>query len=283
MPLPLFQMGLWFSGSIPNRMRFWLVDFSHISKLMLTFQQRGMNLSITPKLITVPGRVLQGPSVQYNASTTNPRFGSWNMQNVAFIGGSTLPAWTYLFVRDRASQMPPIHSITEFCRMARSQGLSVPEPTPPIAIQVGPNTAENDAAIDAAFQTAVGHPSRPRLLLVILPSDDSSIYNRVKSRGDVKHGIHTICVVASKFTRNNPQYFANVGLKFNLKLGGVNHQLDATKLGVIAQGKTIVVGIDVTHPSPGSSSGAPSVAGMAASVDSRLGQWPATIRLQTEA
>jgi len=44
----------------------------------------------------------------------------------------------------------------------------------------------------------------------------------------------------------------------------------------------MVVGIDVTHPSPRASSGVPSVAGMTASVDSLLEQWRSTIRLQTE-
>lgn len=40
------------------------------------------------------------------------------------------------------------------------------------------------------------------------------------------------------------------------------------------------VGVDVTHPSPGSASNAPSIAGMVASVDRRLGQWPADLRIQ---
>jgi eukaryotic translation initiation factor 2C len=40
------------------------------------------------------------------------------------------------------------------------------------------------------------------------------------------------------------------------------------------------VGIDVTHPSPGSSSHAPSVSVIVASVDKFPGQWPATLRIQ---
>lgn len=122
---------------------------------------------------------------------------------------------------------------------------------------------------------------------VILPKFDSEIYNRVKFVGDVKKGIHTICVIGSKLTKrmhynNSPdlQYFANVALKFNLKLGGANQSLETSKLGIIAFKKTMVVGLDVTHPSPGSSSKAPSVVGIVASVDSTLAQWPADIRIQ---
>ena len=121
-----------------------------------------------------------------------------------------------------------------------------------------------------------------RLLLVILPSVDTGLYNRIKHIGDVKAGLHTVCVVRSNFLKDKgqDQYFANVQLKFNLKMGGVNHVVESPRLGVIEENKTMVVGVDVTHPSPGSAQNAPSVAGMVASIDSLLGQWPAALRVQ---
>jgi len=69
-------------------------------------------------------------------------------------------------------------------------------------------------------------------------------------------------------------------LKFNLKAGGINHTLDSSKLGIVGQGKTMLVGLDVTHPSPGSSEGAPSGVGIVASTDGTLGQWPAAFAFQ---
>lgn len=46
----------------------------------------------------------------------------------------------------------------------------------------------------------------------------------------------------------------------------------------------MLVGIDVTHPPPGASEKkSASIAGMVASVDKMLGQWPAIVRLQKEA
>lgn len=109
------------------------------------------------------------------------------------------------------------------------------------------------------------------------------MYSRVKHAGDVKVGIHTVCVVGSKFAQfdnKQVQKFANVALKFNLKLGGINQLAESTGLGIINEDKTMVVGVDVTHPSPSSASNAPSIAGMVASVDKRLGQWPADLRIQ---
>jgi eukaryotic translation initiation factor 2C len=94
----------------------------------------------------------------------------------------------------------------------------------------------------------------------------------VKQLGDLERGVHTVCVVGETFTRAQPQTFANIALKFNLKLGGINQLVDNPDFARIGEDKTMVVGIDVTHPSPSSTSNAPSVAGMVASVDSKLGQ-----------
>jgi eukaryotic translation initiation factor 2C len=121
-------------------------------------------------------------------------------------------------------------------------------------------------------------------MLVVLPRNDKEIYNRVKFMGDIRTGIHTICIVGSKFAKesrdDNAQYLANVALKFSLKLGGATQTLKEVRLGIISEGKTMVVDLDVTQPSPGSSGKAPSVAGIVASIDKHLAQWPADIRVQ---
>jgi Piwi domain. len=59
-----------------------------------------------------------------------------------------------------------------------------------------------------------------------------------------------------------------------------NQRLEPSQLGIFADGKTMLVGLDVTHPSPGSAGTAPSVAAIVASIDSHLAQWPAEIRIQ---
>ncbi|EER44868.1 conserved hypothetical protein [Histoplasma capsulatum H143] len=78
----------------------------------------------------------------------------------------------------------------------------------------------------------------------------------------------------------NHTYFANVALETNRKLGGASHTLDAHKLGFIPGCKTMVVCVDVTHPSPGSSTNASSGAAIVASIDQNLTQWPAEFRIQ---
>lgn len=66
-------------------------------------------------------------------------------------------------------------------------------------------------------------------------------------------------------------------------MGGCNHVLDDSHLPLLRQNRTMIVGIDVTHPSPGWSFSAPSIAGMVANVESTLGQWPAALKIQHQA
>ena len=73
--------------------------------------------------------------------------------------------------------------------------------------------------------------------------------------------------------------FANIALKVNLKSGGTNHVLARGDLGFLEQGKTMLVGIDVTHPA-GSMKGTPSIAGVVASIDANFNQFPGSIRCQ---
>ena len=92
--------------------------------------------------------------------------------------------------------------------------------------------------------------------------------------------MRNVNVLAEKLQVAQDQYCANVGLKINLKLGGENQTLRNSDHGLFANGKTMLVGLDVTHPSPGSARNAPSVAAIVASVNSVLAQWPAEIRIQ---
>lgn len=238
------------------------------------------------KLITVHGRVLQGPRVKYKNDNMAQVFaGSWNMRNIQFnTAGSLNGNWSYLMVSyERGSAIPldKLETVVDsFYQSLKRVGIPVPPPKRGLAIRI---RHPNDGQLEKAFNEIVQSDGRPKLLLVILPQVDTVLYNRVKHIGDVKVGVHTICVVAEKFAKEagQMQYFANVALKLNLKLGGINQLIDNNaRLGIINEDKTMVIGIDVTHPSPGSAPNAPSVASMVASVDRWLGQWPAVLRVQ---
>lgn len=168
-------------------------------------------------------------------------------------------------------------TVTQFYRALQDIGVTAAAPTKGSRIIV---SGPDDTRIKTALKNIPGDQRQARLILIILLTVYTLLYNRVKHAGDIKVGVHIICVIGFKFAKAQSQYFANVALKFNLKLGGINQLVNSMRLGIVNEDKTMVIGIDVTHPSPGSASNAPSVAGIVASVDKWLGQWPADLRIQ---
>ena len=88
-----------------------------------------------------------------------------------------------------------------------------------------------------------------------------------------------MCAVAENLSKA-ADYYANLALKMNTKVGGVNHILQPESLGFLSQGDTMVLGIDVAHPTPKSILEAPSVAAVVASIDASYTQFPGSVRCQ---
>lgn len=239
-------------------------------------------------LVTVPGRVLPVPRVYYkdNKSQQKPvdsMNGSWNMKAIRFSQPTKLASWSWVYfdaprARQHFNGPDDLNaSLKSLAAKLNEMGVATSVPKPGMKINLsGQNTEEE--VDNAISDMMVSH--KPTLIFTILYSSDSELYNCVKQVCDIRQGVRNICVLAEKLKGANDQYYANVGLKFNLKLGGANQSLRPADLGIISEGKTMLVGIDVTHPSPGSARNAPSVAGMVASVDQHLGQWPAEIKVQ---
>ncbi|KAK5999083.1 Argonaute RISC catalytic component 2 [Cladobotryum mycophilum] len=249
-------------------------------------------ITTSPNLITVPGRVLMSPKVVYNQSSIPTISGSWNMvprggPSLKFNAGGRLQKWSCLYI-NMAEIYPNAQRFTpdslndlmhKFHTVLNETGIMASPPLPPQPLKLN---GTDDPQLDALFKRA---STSLQLLFIILPATPIPLYNRIKHLGDVVYGIHTICSVGTKISKpqGQDQYFRNEALKFNLKLGGSNQVIEPTRLGFVGENKTMIVGIDVTHPSPGSASTAPSIAGMVASVDKWLGQWPAVLSLQSKA
>ncbi|KAF9765825.1 hypothetical protein IL306_001815 [Fusarium sp. DS 682] len=236
-------------------------------------------IQVGRQLLTVQGRVLTVPRVAYldqqrRPKPIDPRNGSWNMRDVkVFKPGKPVARWTYVNVLpggpgDR-SQPVDTQNVREFAEFMKSMNITVNKPIPP------PGETVNSHEAEKVFIWAQNN--NIELVLVILGTSDSQVYGKIKTFGDCTYGIHTICVQGFQLRKSNPQYFANVALKWNLKTGGVNHKL-LNEVGLIKEGRTMVVGYDVTHPtnmSPDKSDAAPSLVGLVATIDRDMGQWPA--------
>ena len=126
---------------------------------------------------------------------------------------------------------------------------------------------------------AVDYPQL-QLIMAVLPEKDKELYPEIKRVGDNVLGIATQCVQIRQAQQAKPQVCANLSLKINSKLGGINHVIDPSEKSPVFKEPVIIFGADVTHPSPGEN-GIPSIAAVVASMDANATKYCARVRAQT--
>ncbi|KAI0668264.1 Piwi-domain-containing protein [Trametes maxima] len=254
-------------------------------------------ISVDSNMAVVPSRVLPPPTISYSTGRTQIRNAGWNIVDVKLQKGGTIGSWAVLLVQERRrdefkgpNDPELIAFLKTFLGKCASSGIAGAN-KPPKILSVDLPSPRGDhnrkGALEAIRQTLRGNLNRdakPSFILVLLSGRDNYIYPGIKKLCDVDLGIQTIHMQLSKArdSRGNrqDQYFSNVILKVNVKLGGMNHLLDPSSMKWLTDKKTMVMGIDVTHPSPNSQPGSPSIAAVVASVDDNFVQFPASLTLQ---
>ncbi|KAJ6590972.1 argonaute-like protein [Mycena vulgaris] len=251
-------------------------------------------ISIGREMAVVPGRILPPPKIKYGRGepAVDDR-ASWNLRNVTFHRGGKLQNWAVLLIRDgnrdefdgvRDPQLMP--TIRGFADMCKKSGMTVAAGDPPVIEALLPRKDFQDptrnAAIGAIREAIKTLKKKPELIFIILSNGDKHVYSGIKHLGDSYLDVATVCVHAGKIRKEKGQlqYFANVALKVNMKMNGINHGLDPSSMKWLDQMPTMLVGIDVTHPGPGSVKGSPSIAAVVASVDRMYAQYPASMEIQ---
>ncbi|KAJ7157556.1 argonaute-like protein [Mycena crocata] len=254
-------------------------------------RQFGLMVDQAAGPLNVQARVLNPPKLKYGSGsrqpTVTPSNGSWNMVDKKFFKPVSVNHWVVViyeqkrrFHENAAREM--INGLVASCR---DVGISL-KPTTFISWENGQGKiAEQLRATGLQYLKA--HKQLPNLIVVVLPENGNDIYTAVKHFGDIKLGVATQCLKSSKCVRAKPQYYANVCLKINVKLGGINTIPDPASVAVLTDSRnpTIVMGVyfsfsQVIHPAPGSD-GRPSFTALVANVDSDTAKYVATSRVQT--
>jgi len=232
----------------------------------------------------VNARILGKPDIKYaNKKITVTDEGKWVLKCIQLKECPTMPPWGFSRIDDNPNRLkfgvePAVES---FMNEMRNLGIAVPDGKNQLSIGCR-HLTERGRELKRVFKSCQQEGIK---FLLIIQGTKLSLFNAIKRFGDIHYGIHTICVLgrSNKFLNKSGskfQYHANVGLKVNLKLGGINHDFEPAKLGIISERKTMVFWVDVTHPSFESSKKAQNIATMVASIDQRLGVWPATLQIQ---
>ncbi|KAL0285825.1 UNVERIFIED_CONTAM: protein argonaute 4A [Sesamum angustifolium] len=225
-------------------------------------------ISVSSEFTRIQGRVLAPPKLRVGSGEDFvPRNGRWNFNNKRLVEPIKLERWAVVNFSTRCDMR---NLCRDLARCGQMKGISI---KPPFQMfEEKPQFRRTPAPIRVDEMIAMiksGLPGEPQFLLCILPEKkNSDIYGPWKRKNLSDLGIVTQCIAP---TRINDQYLTNVLLKINAKLGGINSLLTiehTPSVPLVSSVPTLIVGMDVSHGSPGRSD----VPSIAAVVSSR--QWP---------
>ncbi|CAM0880911.1 unnamed protein product [Alopecurus aequalis] len=225
-------------------------------------------ISIAQGFTQVNGRVLQPPKLKAgNGEDIFTRNGRWNFNNKRLIKACTVERWAVVNFSARCNVRDLVRDLIKCGAM---KGITVKEPFNVFEENAQVRRAPAPRRVDDMFeQVKTKLPGAPQFLLCILAErKNSDVYGPWKRKCLSEFGIVTQCVAPM---RVNDQYLTNVLLKINAKLGGMNSLLQIETnpaIPLVSNVPTIILGMDVSHGSPGQSD----VPSIAAVVSSR--EWP---------
>ncbi|GBC02340.1 hypothetical protein RclHR1_04580008 [Rhizophagus clarus] len=246
---------------------------------------RQFGLVINNDMAILEARVLSTPTITYHPSSRDfsfqPREGSWNLRDKKVAVGVTLGSWAVVCFGSERDYSP--QTIQAFVRQlvitCSDTGMDVPNKTPPI-MHASPQGDIEGTLKQAWLRAGNNSKAQPQLILCILPNTGVPLYAEIKRVTDTVIGVASQCCQNKHMIQAKKQYCANICLKINVKLGGMNSFISPSQVPFITDRPTILMGADVSHPGPGESN-LPSIAALCGSMDSRASRYSASIRVQS--
>ncbi|KAK0229201.1 argonaute-like protein [Armillaria nabsnona] len=244
----------------------------------------GLNIKSDPLSSKINARVLPAPKLQFGKTTFTPTFGSWNMVDKQVYKAASIKEWMVIIYTDHSSvsQQDAKKMVVDLIKGCQSVGMTVELMNPLIKFENGLSGNISQQLAQAGGLYKANRKCLPELIVTILPDHgNSGMYNEIKHFGKFKAGVATQCLKVGKCINARMQYWANVALKINPKLGGTNviPASESSKALSDPQNTTIVMGADVMHPSPGNV--APSYAALVSSIDKLGAKYIAKSSMQT--
>ena len=242
-------------------------------------------LRVRMEMETAPARRLQPPTINFLKNSMNAvdaAKGQWNLRDRQFSKAGKMKPYTVLVFREQHDR--PISNLAQFTSMLGSESakyLNLPSSqTRPV--QLTPQDYVYPLINQASWLEQRFRQCLERgIKYCFVVCSSSKWYGDIKSVAD-KIGMQTTITLRKRdgTVKASMGEIANLMLKFNWKLGGVNWSLNMSEFRILGGKTTMFVGIDVVHAPPGAMKGAPSVAAVVASTGPNPGQFPGVIRLQ---
>ncbi|CAB5198298.1 unnamed protein product [Rhizophagus irregularis] len=241
-------------------------------------------MAVSNNMTVVNARILPTPTIQYHPTSREnriePKHGVWDLKNKRVATGATLGSWSVLaFSNERELPNQAIkHFLRELITTCNDMGMNIVMRDPPIC-HVDPSENTEESLKKAWFMAKEKARVKPQLILCILRYK-SALYAEIKRVSDTVIGIATQCILSNNIFRGKRQYYANVCLKMNVKLGGENSFLIPEHIKFVADQPTILMGADITNSSLGDYKSL-SYAALCGSMNARASHYIASLRVQT--
>ncbi|KAI3894698.1 hypothetical protein MKX03_031628 [Papaver bracteatum] len=228
---------------------------------------KSSGVTICSQFTQIEGRVLMAPKLKVgNGEDFCPRNGRWNFNNKKLVEPTKIGRWAVVCFSARCNIPSLLQNLT---RCGQQKGIAIDEPFDVFEENPQHRRSPANVRVDNMFaQMKAKLPGAPQFLLCILAErKNSDVYGPWKRKCLTEFGVVTQCIAPTKV---NDQYVTNVLLKINAKLGGMNSYLSVERspASIVGKAPTIILGMDVSHGSPGQSD----VPSIAAVVSSR--EWP---------
>ena len=247
-------------------------------------------IQLEKKMLSVKGRLLNPPRLRFFSpqADSTAKNGRWNLKDKKFCTSVDAAGWKYgiLHFHRGASSMPATN--IQALRTAITAGIQTytgVQVAQPVIIPAGRFPDGPTQAVKLALINLLKPLKAQNLgvVFVVLPSKSNLNYSMLKYVADVKVGIQTVCTVIMSDNKVKAGFgeVANLLLKANMKLGGVNHNLHQDSRPSLLTPRSIIIGLDVTHPGQNAMAEAPSVAAIVGTRGRDFFRYSGHLQLQT--
>lgn len=239
---------------------------------------KNYGLRIDPNMLNTNARILPPPGVKFKNKTEEPGTkGRWDLRGKAFItpNPTELKSWGIGFFNGRTSFTPQTLEkfYLDFVKQYKGHGGVVANGKP----HMMPLNNDPGTAVNELYQaTGNAFKQKPQLLIFLVQNRNSQHYLRIKKSCDCRFGVVSQVMQAQQVAKGQPQYYSNVLMKVNAKLGGATAQAQPGRGSGFSgsfSSPTCFIGADVSHASPGSDQA--SMAAVTLSFDRFAGRYAA--------
>ncbi|XP_054717751.1 LOW QUALITY PROTEIN: protein argonaute-4-like [Uloborus diversus] len=234
-------------------------------------------IKVDPRPLSLEGRVIESPSVRYlHEQIIKPRDGSWDMRDKQFFRPAEVESWALIsFANERFCGRQALNKFAGLlCNIAKETGIEINRPAVIDIIDFRRVKVSN-------VLSSMKQKYKVDLVVVVVPGNNKSVYGEVKQAAETMLGLTTQCIRDESVVKKcNPPLVSNLCQKLMLKWGGVNNTLMPGEKPAILSRPVIIIGADVTHPSP-SQDIKPSIAAAVGSLDAHPSRYAVSTRAQT--